>query len=87
MAAWTQEITGQRSLKTIKVEGKISKDYWIQEQIGLALQEKTGLGHCYSSYHLYSGGIEASSKCKVFLFDEINYPGQHMIDSENLTPS
>jgi hypothetical protein len=63
VAAWTQEITGQRSLKTIKVEGKISKDYWIQEQIGLALQEKTGLGHCYSSYHLYSGGIEASSKC------------------------
>lgn len=45
VAAWTQEITRQRPLKTIKIGGKIAKDYWTQEQIGLALQKKTGLGH------------------------------------------
>ena len=46
VSAWTQEITRQRPLKTIKVEGKRPKDYWTQEQIVVSLQERTGLGHC-----------------------------------------
>jgi hypothetical protein len=45
VAAWTQEITRQRPLKTVKVEEKVSKDYWTQEPIGLALQENTGFDH------------------------------------------
>lgn len=32
LIAWTQEITKQRPLKTVKMEGKIFKDWWIQEE-------------------------------------------------------